>query len=83
MRPVDGTRALSASNRSIAERNIPSLPEDGRLFLGQPKTTGSVRHVRLPDFLVVLLRDLLASHTSRRCSAVLTSWRPVGRLGRI
>jgi integrase len=35
---------------------------DGKLFLGPPKTADSVRHVRLPDFLVQLLDELLRSH---------------------
>jgi integrase len=35
---------------------------DGKLYLGPPKTADSVRHVRLPDFLVQLLHRLLASH---------------------
>jgi len=36
---------------------------DGKLFLGPPKTADSVRHVRLPDFLVQLLDELLGMHT--------------------
>jgi integrase len=33
----------------------------GDLFLGPPKNTASVRHTRLPDFLVQLLAEILAS----------------------
>jgi len=35
---------------------------EGKLFLGPPKTADSARHIRLPDFLVDLIGDVLASH---------------------
>jgi integrase len=35
---------------------------EGQLFLGPPKTADSVRHVRLPPFLVDLSGEILAYH---------------------
>ncbi|MDH6462891.1 hypothetical protein M2302_003076 [Micromonospora sp. A200] len=35
---------------------------DGKLFLGPPKTSDSVRRIRLPAFLVNLLATGLAEH---------------------
>jgi integrase len=34
----------------------------GALFLGPPKTTDSVRHIRIPGFLVDLIAEVLAGH---------------------
>jgi integrase len=35
---------------------------EGQLYLGPPKTTDSVRHIRLPRFLVELLDEILTGH---------------------
>lgn len=47
-------------------KDIGSLHEvQGRLWLGPPKTTESVRDVHLPPFLIELLRQHLASHAHK------------------
>jgi integrase len=60
---------LDRANVDLDHADIHVHPEvgalheiEGQLFLGPPKTVDSVRHIRLPPFLVDLIGEVLDSH---------------------